>query len=128
MEYLKNYFISIFSFIISIAIFLIIISLVFAYTNISDTYIDSAIFLAMSLSAFISSFFLCKKIKKKGLIHGIAVNVISVGIIFLISCILNGKMFFTSHPSTDTVSVKKKFGKLLQSLYVILLLFFIPSI
>ena len=96
MEYLKNYFISIFSFIISIAIFLIIISLVFAYTNISDTYIDSAIFLAMSLSAFISSFFLCKKIKKKGLIHGIAVNVISVVIIFLISCILNGNIIFTN--------------------------------
>lgn len=96
MEYLKNYLISILSFGISITVFLIIISLVFAYTNINDTYIDSAIFLAMSLSAFISSFFLCKKIKKKGLVHGVTINIISVLIIFIISCILNGSVTFTN--------------------------------
>lgn len=96
MKYLKNYLISLLSFAISITLFLIIISLVFAYTNINDTYIDSAIFLAMSLSAFISSFILCKKIKKKGLVHGVGINIISVLIIFIISCILNGGLSITN--------------------------------
>ncbi|MBO5476580.1 MAG: TIGR04086 family membrane protein [Clostridia bacterium] len=96
MKYLKNYLIALLSFAVSITLFLIIISLVFAYTNINDTFIDSAIFLAMSLSAFISSFFLCKKIKKQGLIHGICVNAISVLIIFVISCILNGSFSITN--------------------------------
>ena len=89
MELIKKYLIAISTFAISIVIFLIIISLVFTYTNIDDSYIDSAIFLSMALSAFISSFFLCKSIKKKGLIHGIAINIICVLIIFIISCILN---------------------------------------
>ena len=56
MEYIKNYLFSILSFAISIILFLIIVSLVFAYTNIDDMYIDSAIFLSMAISAFISSF------------------------------------------------------------------------
>ena len=96
MENLKNYIISIFSFIISIVIFLIIISVIFAYTNINDQYIDSAIFLAMAISAFLSSFLLCKKMKKKGIVHGICVNAICVLIIFAVSCILNGKVNITN--------------------------------
>lgn len=93
---LKNYLLAILSFGISIIAFLIITSLVFAYTNINDVYMDSAIFLAMALSAFISSFFLCKKIKKNGLIHGVSVNLICVLIIYIISSILNGKIVITN--------------------------------
>lgn len=96
MEYVKNYLIAILSFAVSIVLFLIIVSLVFAYTNIDDMYIDSAIFLSMALSAFISSFFLCKKIKKKGIIHGIGVNILCVLIIFIISCVLNQKFSITN--------------------------------
>ena len=84
------------SFAVAIVTLLIIISLIFAYTNINDVYIESAVFLAMAISAFISSFILCKKIKKNGLIHGIIVNVISVLIIFAISCILNNSFCITN--------------------------------
>ena len=84
MEYIKNYLFSILSFAISIILFLIIVSLVFAYTNIDDMYIDSAIFLSMAISAFISSFFLCKKIKKQGIVHGVLVNILCVLILFII--------------------------------------------
>ena len=96
MEYIKNYLIAIFSFAISIVLFLIIVSLIFAYTNIDDRYIDSAIFLSMAISAFISSFFLCKKIKKKGIIHGVLVNIFCVLILFIISCILYHQFSITN--------------------------------
>ena len=75
---------------------MLIVSLIFTYTKIEDRFIDSGIFLSMAISAFISSFVLCKMIKKKGLIHGIVVNVISVLIIFIISCILNNNISITN--------------------------------
>ena len=96
MEYIKNYLFSILSFAISIILFLIIVSLVFAYTNIDDMYIDSAIFLSMAISAFISSFFLYKKIKKQGIVHGVFVNILCILILFIISCILNGQFSITN--------------------------------
>lgn len=96
MDYVKNYLIAIASFAISIVLFLIIVSLVFAYTNINDRFIDSGIFLSMALSSFISSFLLCKKIKKQGLVHGICINIICVLIIFIFSCILNNAFVITN--------------------------------
>ncbi len=99
MIILKNigyYLISLGSFFISIVILLVISSLIFAYTNLNDRYIDSIIYFAMAISAFISSFILCKKIKKKGLIHGVAINIIAICIIFLISCLMNKSFCITN--------------------------------
>lgn len=96
MKLIKSYLIGIATFVVTILLFLFILSLVFTYTKIEDRFIDSGIFLSMAISAFISSFVLCKMIKKKGIIHGIIVNIISVLIIFLISCILNNNISITN--------------------------------
>ncbi len=96
MKIVKSYLIALASFIVSIFVFLVIVSLVFAYTNIDDRYIDSGIFLSMAISAFISSFILCKNLKKRGIVHGIIINIISVLIIFAISCILNQSVNLTN--------------------------------
>lgn len=96
MKLVKSYFIGIFSFVLSVMLLLFIVSLIFAYTKIEDRFIDSCIFLCMAISAFVSSFILCKQIKKKGLVHGIIVNVISILIIFGISCILNNGIKITN--------------------------------
>lgn len=96
MKLIKNYLIGISSFIISVMILLFILSTIFAYTKIEDRFIESGIFLCLSISAFISSFILCKMIKKKGLIHGIIINIISVLIIFIISCIMNNSITITN--------------------------------
>ena len=69
MKLVKSYLIGIATFVVTIMLFLFIVSLVFTYTKIEDRFIDSGIFLSMAISAFISSFVLCKMIKKKGLIH-----------------------------------------------------------
>lgn len=89
MNYLKNYIISLAIFFVVLSLLLIITSVIFAYTSINDRYIDSFILFSMAFSAFISSFFLGRKIKKKGIVHGVILNIVSVIIIFGISCILN---------------------------------------
>ena len=96
MKLIKSYLIGIATFVVTILLFLFIVSLVFTYTKIEDRFIESGIFLSMAISAFISSFVLCKMIKKKGIVHGILVNIISVLIIFLISCILNNSISITN--------------------------------
>ena len=96
MKLVKSYLIGISTFVVTIMLFLFIVSLVFTYTKIEDRFIDSGIFLSMAISAFISSFVLCKMIKKKGLVHGVIVNIISVLIIFIISCILNNNISITN--------------------------------
>lgn len=96
MKLVKSYLIEIATFVVTIMLFLFIVSLVFTYTKIEDRFIDSGIFLSMAISAFISSFVLCKMIKKKGLVHGVIVNIISVLIIFIISCILNNNISITN--------------------------------
>lgn len=96
MKLIKNYLIGILSFIISVMLFLFIVSIVFAYTKIDDRFIDSGIFLSIAISAFISSFVLCRRTKKKGLVHGVVINIISILIIFVISCILNNSFVLTN--------------------------------
>lgn len=92
---MKHYIISFFSFFaVSISI-LLIFSLVFAYTNLNDKYIDLVVYTSLMISGFISSFILCKKKKKNGIIRGIGINTICFLILFLISCILNGGIVIT---------------------------------
>ena len=80
MKLIKSYLIGIATFVVTILLFLFIVSLVFTYTKIEDRFIDSGIFLSMAISAFISSFVLCKMIKKKGIVHGIIVNAMELKI------------------------------------------------
>ncbi len=96
MNYVKGYFVGILSFIICICILLLIVSAIFAYTNIEDRYIETCIFASLAFSSFFSSLFLCKKVKKNGLIHGAILNVICVLILFGISCFINNSFIITN--------------------------------
>ena len=53
MKLVKSYLIGIATFVVTIMLFLFIVSLVFTYTKIEDRFIDSGIFLSMAISAFI---------------------------------------------------------------------------
>jgi len=96
MNFFKNYLFGIIIFVVSLCVFLVIVSGIFAYTNINDGYIDSAIFFSMSVSSFIASFFISKKLKKRGMIHGVVINVICVLILFLIASDLNNSFKITN--------------------------------
>lgn len=96
MKYIKNYLFSIFIFYFVLFLLLLISSLIFAYTNIDDRYITTFNYVCIILSSFLSSFFLCKKIKKKGILHGILINILCIFILFGISCYLNKSFNITN--------------------------------
>lgn len=96
MNILKNYGLSIVVYTLSIIILICIVALVFAYSNINDRYIETGIYASLSISAFLSSVILCRKIKKKGLIHGILINIICMLALYIISCILNGSVTYSN--------------------------------
>ncbi len=96
MNYIKGYVIGIISFIICICTLLLIVSSIFAYTNIEDRYIETCIYASLAISSFISSLILCKKVKKNGLVHGTIINVICVLILFSISCVINNSFVITN--------------------------------
>ena len=91
MKLIKNYLIGISTFIILVLLLLFIVSIVFAYTKIEDRFIYSGIFLSMSISAFFSSFILCKMFNNR-----VVINMICVLILFIISSILNGGVSITN--------------------------------
>lgn len=96
MKFVKNYIFSVVIFYIILFSLLLISSAIFAYTNINDRYITTFNYMCIIISSFISSFYLCKKIKKKGIFHGICINILCVVILFVISCVLNGKLNITN--------------------------------
>ena len=70
MEKVKRYSISlVISFCVA-AIFLIISSAIFAYTNINDRHLDSFVLGSVMISVLVGSMLLLRKIKKKGLLFG----------------------------------------------------------
>ncbi len=96
MNILKNYGLSIIVYTLSIIVLICIVSLIFAYSNINDRYIETGIFASLAISAFLSSVVLCRKIKKKGIIHGILINSICMVALYIISCILNNSVTFSN--------------------------------
>lgn len=61
------------------------IATIFAYTNIEDTYIDIFIYAAIFIATFVTSLFLNKKIKERGLVYGGLFGVAVIGILYLIA-------------------------------------------
>lgn len=92
---MKNYIISFIIFFTIALSVLIIFSFIFAYTNLDDKYIDLVVYSALISSSFISSFFLGKSQKKRGIINGIGINLMCCLILFIISCILNEQFIVT---------------------------------
>lgn len=88
----KNYIFAIVTFFTLTFSLIFISSLIFAYTNLNDKYIDLTLYIILGIASFISSFILCKKVKKRGLVNGIGINIFCILILFIISCILNNNI------------------------------------
>ena len=65
MEKLKRYTISLLISFVIAAIFLLISSIIFAYTNINDRHLNSFVLGSVMISVIIGSMILLKKIKEK---------------------------------------------------------------
>lgn len=93
MEKIKNYAFSLLvTFLIAIVL-LCLSSAIFAYTNISDRYLQTFIFGIVMISVLIGSATLAKKVKEKGLLLGGIFGLVFVLIIFLITSIAYGFTF-----------------------------------
>lgn len=79
----------VFSIIITIILFFIM-SVVLAFSDISDKIIKPIIIGVVSFSILITSFRLAKDKKEKGLIYGGGLSIIYMTILYLISSIFNG--------------------------------------
>ena len=96
MEKIKRYSISLgISFGIAI-IFLLISSVIFAYTNINDRHLNSFVLGSVMVSILIGSMLLLRKIKEKGLLYGALFGLIYFAIIYLVN-VLGFNGFFVSN-------------------------------
>ena len=96
MEKIKYYSINmLISFGISI-VFLLITSLIFAYTSISDRYLNMFVFGTIAISVLIGSMLLLRKIKQKGFFYGILFGLIYCLILYIFSVIAYNGFFFTN--------------------------------
>ena len=96
MEKVKRYSISlVISFCVA-AIFLIISSAIFAYTNINDRHLDSFVLGSVMISVLVGSMLLLRKIKKKGLLFGAIFGLIYFLIVYLVN-VLAFSEFFVSN-------------------------------
>ena len=96
MKLLKSYLLSFSIFTVLFILLLLIVSAVFAYTNISDNYINIFSYVIIIIPSIISSFVLSNKIKNKGLILGIGNNFICMSIILMLYCFLNDSFSITN--------------------------------
>ena len=87
MEKLKNYMISFGICIISNIILLSLGAAIFAYTNISDRYLQMYVFGTIVISVLISTIMLTKKTKEKGLLYGGIFGIAFVLLLFLVTSI-----------------------------------------
>lgn len=96
MVKIKNYF---FSLLISFGISFVLIlitSMIFAYTNIDDRYLQSFVTAIVTISCLIGTIILTKKIKQKGIIFGITFGILYCLILYFINvCMYSG--FFVSN-------------------------------
>lgn len=94
METLKNYskFMGL-SYLLAI-ILLCIVSVILAYTNVSDNMLLTFVFVIVVVTTLIGSTLLARKTKKRGLLCGLIFGLIYFAIIYLISVIFyNGFVF-----------------------------------
>lgn len=96
MEKIKYYSINmLISFGISI-VFLLITSLIFAYTSINDRYLNMFVFGIIAISVLVGSMLLLKKIKQKGFLYGILFGIIYCLILYFFTVIAYNGFFFTN--------------------------------
>ena len=96
MEKVKRYSISlVISFCVA-AIFLIISSAIFAYTNINDRHLDSFVLGSVMISVLVGSMLLLRKIKKRGLLFGAIFGIIYFLIVYLVNVLAFSGVFVSN--------------------------------
>ncbi len=96
MEKIKRYSISLLISFCVAAIFLIISSVIFAYTNINDRYLNSFVLGSVMISVLIGSMILLKKLKEKGFLYGLIFGIIYFLIIYFTNVIAFSGFFISS--------------------------------
>lgn len=76
-----------------ILLLLLVSSAIFAYTNLNDKYLDIFMYSSIGISVFLTSIFLSRKIKSKGIINGSLFGLLVVLIMYSISGIFTGFNF-----------------------------------
>lgn len=96
MEKIKRYF---FSMLLAFGISTILICLtaaIFTYTSINDRYLQSFVAGIVTISCLISSVFLTRKIKEKGLLYGLIFGVLYCLIIYIINMCTYSSFFVSN--------------------------------
>lgn len=75
---------------------LFISSVILAYTNVNDNYLDIFVFISLGVSVLCGSTFLSKKIKEKGIITGAVFGIIYIILIYLFTVIMHRGLFITN--------------------------------
>lgn len=84
---------------------LTIFSAILTYTNLSESLIQPVVISVTGISILVGSFFATKKIKKNGIIKGIAVGLIYVMLIYLISSVVNNANFALNSGSIVMIAI-----------------------
>lgn len=96
MKLLKNYILSISVFELLFVLLLLIVSAIFAYTNINDNYLNVFSYVIIIITSVVSSFVISNRVKSKGLILGIINNIIGISLLLIVYCILNKNIEITN--------------------------------
>ncbi|MDD2376465.1 MAG: TIGR04086 family membrane protein [Clostridia bacterium] len=72
---------------VMILLLLLVTSVIFAYTNINDKYLDIFVYCLIGISIFLNSIFLNRKIKSKGAVYGSIFGLLVIVTIYLIGAI-----------------------------------------
>ena len=84
---------------------LTIFSAILTYTNLSESLIQPVVISVTGISILVGSFFATKKIKKNGIIKGIAVGLIYIILIYLISSVVNNANFALKSGSIVMIAI-----------------------
>ena len=75
---------------LGISLFLIfILSMILSFTNVKESIISPGIIFISMISILVPSFFLSKKIKKKGIVNGAVFGTICMFLLYIISSFIN---------------------------------------
>ena len=101
IKIIKGVGISIIFTLISLTVF----SALLTYTNLSESLIQPVVISVTGISIFVGSFFATRKIKKNGIIKGIAVGLIYILLIYVISSVVNNANFALNMGSIVMIAI-----------------------
>lgn len=84
---------------------LTVFSALLTFTNLSESLIQPVVISVTGISIFVGSFFATRKIKKNGIIKGIAVGLIYILLIYVISSVVNNANFALNMGSIVMIAI-----------------------